>query len=303
VFLGDDNKNGLNEKLIYARIIGFPRTGPHKDMAGHDINYIALSGILAMLPGPEKPLFPLNLAADFAGGGIMCALGILLALIERGKSERGQVVDTDMVQGTRYMASFPLMHAFFEKSSLMSGPRGTNILDGGAPFYGVYTCKDGGWMSVGCLEPQFFQAFLQNFTSNLPKNFASSDGWRPDLSVQGDRNAWPKLAQFIKEGFLTNTRGYWTEVFHGTDSCTVPVLSPKEAGVSSSMIPLPHPQVQGSKPPPGFGSSIVSVLEPGTHMLEILQDMGLNRAQIQQLATDGALGLEARGNVNIKTKL
>ncbi|KAF8962787.1 CoA-transferase family III domain-containing protein [Flammula alnicola] len=126
LFLGDGSdgrRKGLNEKLIYARIVGFPRIGPYKDMAGHDINYLALSGVLAMLPGADKPTFPLNIAADFAGGGVMCAVGILLALMERGRTGRGQVVNTDMVSGTRYISSFPLIQSYLG-SGMLGGPRG-----------------------------------------------------------------------------------------------------------------------------------------------------------------------------------
>ncbi|KAF8738099.1 hypothetical protein AX14_011862 [Amanita brunnescens Koide BX004] len=225
VFLGNKEKKGLNEHLIYARIAGFPRTGPYKNMAGHDINYIALSGILSMLPGTdEKPAFPTNLLADFAGGGLMCVLGILFALIERGKSGRGQVVDVDMVSGTRYLSSFPLLL----RHSLYSKPRGQNTLDGGAPFYSIYTCKDNGFMSLGCLEPQFFQAFINGFLKALPYGFALSDGWQPTIRSQHDRDEWSRLREFIELGFRTNSRQYWTEVFHDTDACAVPVLSPEE---------------------------------------------------------------------------
>ncbi|KAK0500506.1 CoA-transferase family III domain-containing protein [Armillaria luteobubalina] len=288
VFLGQE---GLNRRLIYARVVGFPRSGPHKGMAGHDINYLALSGILSMLPGTsDKPEFPLNILADFAGGGLTCALGILLALIERGKSGLGQIVDTDMVSGVRYLSSFPLLLSL-NRSGFFEGPRGTNILDGGAPFYGVYTCKDGGWMSVGCLEPQFFQTFLGIFTKSLPKEVSTLDGWKPSADSQLNRKEWPILKQFLEEGFLSETRQYWTTKFQGTDACTVPVLTLEEAGeldASGSLIPQPHPRLASLEHKPSFRST-VWVLMPGEHTGSILREMGVSESMWRQLLLEGAI--------------
>ena len=194
-----------------------------------------------MLPGTdEKPAFPTNLLADFAGGGLMCVLGILLALIERGKSGRGQVVNVDMVcyhvqedhgmlihglqvSGTRYLSSHPLLLALL-RQPIYSKPRGQNTLDGGAPFYSIYTCKDSGLMSLGCLEPQFFQAFIDGFLKALPNGFALADGWQPTIRNQHDRGEWPRLREFIELGFKTNTRQYWTDAFHGRFSFA-PILN------------------------------------------------------------------------------
>ncbi|RDB26373.1 Alpha-methylacyl-CoA racemase [Hypsizygus marmoreus] len=299
VFLGDGEKKGLNEKLIYARIVGFPRTGPQKDMAGHDINYLALTGVLAMLPGEGKPAFPLNLLADFAGGGVMCAVGILLALIERGKSGRGQVVNTDMVSGARYIAAFPLLHSLVPDSQYFGNKRGSNVLDGGAPFYDVYTCKDGGWMSVGCLEPQFFSAFIRTFLPALPENFSLPDGWRPSLETQGNHDDWPKLRAFMEKGFLRNTRDYWADVFQGTDACALPVLTPKEALASEpvgSQFPMAHPKISGSQPLKAQTGDLGSfkLLDPGSHTNEILAELNYSEKERNGLALDGALGEEAR---------
>ena len=187
-----------------------------------------------MLPGsPEKPSFPLNILADFAGGGMMCVLGILLALFERAtKSGKGQVVDVDMVWGTtsftsslaltpsqqvsraRYVSLFPLVHASQGSGSQMfSRPRGQNLLDGGAPFYDVYTCSDGLWMSVGCIEPQFFRTFINRFTEGLGPDFSLE--WQPSPETQMNRGEWPKLRKFLTDGFRSKTRDYWTHVFQG----------------------------------------------------------------------------------------
>jgi len=188
-----------------------------------------------MLPGKDKPYFPLNLVADFAGGAMMCVNGILLALIERGKTGRGQIVDVDMVRspalwivrcterwlqvsGTRYLSSFPLILSHF-RMPLFHGPRGTNVLDGGAPFYNTYTCKDGRWMSVGCIEPHFFRIFLEIFMGALPLDFDPCHGWKPEPSTQFNPQEWSKLGEYISKGFLTQSRDFWSKIFLGLFSC------------------------------------------------------------------------------------
>jgi len=294
-FLGNGTSPGLNERLIYARMVGFPREGPHKDMAGHDINYLALSGVMSLLPG-TKPLFPLNILADFAGGGLTCALGILLALIERGKSGRGQVVDADMVSGTRYLSSFPLLGFLVPSSGINIGPRGSRLLDGGAPFYSIYTCQDGRWMSVGCLELAFFRIFIEGFAKALPSAF-SLEGWTPSLDAQFDRDEWPKLKAYLTKGFAMFPRDYWAEVFHQTDACALPVLSYEEAAAldaSSSPFPVPHPRVVSSSPqvppvPRNVGPESLS-LEPGQHTREVLIELGLKDAQLEEMEREGAIG-------------
>ncbi|KAF8071702.1 CoA-transferase family III [Lyophyllum atratum] len=306
VFLGDGKNQGLNPKLIYARIVGFPRTGPQKDMAGHDINYIALSGALAMLPGSEKPAFPLNLLADFAGGGLICVLGVLLALIQRGKSGRGQIVNADMVSGARYVAAFPLIHSLLPASHLFGNERGKNVLDGGAPFYDIYVCKDDRYMSVGCLEPQFFKVFINTFLAALPNGFLVADGWRPTSQTQADHDEWPKLRDFLTKGFKTNTRDFWADVFQGTDACALPVLSPEEARSSTSPetpFPLAHPQVAGSEPQKSSPGEKLYLLSPGEHTREVLEELKLTEAEIRQLAIDGAFGEEGSSVIRSGHKL
>ncbi|KAG2017878.1 CAIB/BAIF family enzyme [Coprinopsis cinerea AmutBmut pab1-1] len=292
VFLGDGTKAGLNERLIYARIVGFPREGPYKDMAGHDINYAALSGALAMLPGTSsKPSFPLNILSDFAGGGIMCALGILVALLERGKTGKGQVVNADMVTGTRYISSFPLIHALVPSSPLMGGPRGTNLLDGGAPFYNIYSCKDGGWMSVGCLEPEFFKVFLELFLGALPRDFTLA-GWRPTLATQRERSEWDKFAKFLEKGFLTKPRDEWAKLFMNTEACTVPVLTPKEAGkLARAPVPEVHPKVKtwNSTALQQKVSPSIGLLQPGKDTEQILDELGISDSERRRLVQEGAV--------------
>lgn len=199
-----------------------PRTQPTPLTQGHDINYIALSGILSMFPGAGKPSFPLNILSDFAGGGLICAMGIVLALLARGTSGKGQIVDVDMVSGARYVSMFPLLHYAVQGSSAFGRAeedggdgRSTGLLDGGAPFYDVYNCKGGNWISVGCLEPQFFKAFILRFVEALPETFIQDFGWVPDESTQSKQKEWPRLRSFMEKGFLTKARDEWTAVFAG----------------------------------------------------------------------------------------
>ncbi|TKA83583.1 hypothetical protein B0A55_00399 [Friedmanniomyces simplex] len=164
----------LNPRVIVARMTGFRRDGKYKDMAGHDINYIAVSGVLSMLGRKgEKPYAPGNLIGDFAGGGAVCFMGILLALVQRERTGLGQVVEANMVDGSAFMASMP---RFAAKTPTWAAERGTNMLDGGCPYYDTYETKDGKFMAVGALEPQFFAALLEG----LGISEAEIDGNRLD---------------------------------------------------------------------------------------------------------------------------
>ncbi|EJD06906.1 CoA-transferase family III [Fomitiporia mediterranea MF3/22] len=299
VFLNEEI--GLNKKLIYARIHGFTRNGPYRDVAGHDINYIALSGALSMLPGtPEKPAFPVNLLADFAGGGLTCALGILLALQSRNTTGKGQIVETDMVSGSRYVSSFPLLHSLIPNDLNFGNPndnakenwkngRGTKILDGGAPYYNVYTCADGRWMTVGCLEAQFFRVFIEKFVDALPQSYLKEQGdWRPTMEMLTNEEHWPRFRAFLDGGFRTKTRDEWASVFHGSDACAVPVLSPEEAAkAAGSPIPAPHPILSESQPAP---PKEFTLLKPGQHTEEILNELGISGTTLAELVRSGAIG-------------
>jgi len=284
---------------------------------------------MQMLPGKDKPFFPLNLVGDFAGGGLMCVVGILLALIERGRTGRGQVVDVDMVtnrssndnqclpwfqvSGTRFLSSFPLILTQL-RLPIFHGPRGTNILDGGAPFYNTYTCQDGRWMSVGCLEPQFFKIFIETFVDVLPQDFNPCGGWKPDFTTQLKREEWPNLEVYITKGFLTQPRDFWARLFFGmwpfirqasdgvhrnlcqtgTDACAVPVLSPDEASKETTVVPLPHPQLSNSaKMRHGIGAENL-LINPGTHTGEILHDLGIDNERVQELKKEGVFGKGCR---------
>lgn len=211
----------LNPRIVVARMTGFRRDGKYKDMAGHDINYIAVSGVLSMLGrAGEKPYPPGNIVGDFAGGGAVCFMGILLALMSREKTGRGQVVEANMVDGSAFMASMP---RFAQSTPMWSKPRGTNMLDGGSPYYDTYETKDGKYMAVGALEPQFFAALIKG----MGIEDGSWGGKREDVKT------WPKMKEIFSRTFKSKTRSEWEAIFDGTDACCTPVLEQgelKEAG-------------------------------------------------------------------------
>lgn len=201
-----------NPRLIVARMTGFRRDGKYKDMAGHDINYIAVSGVLSMLGrASEPPYAPANIVGDFGGGGAMCFLGILLALLSRLRTGRGQVVEANMVDGSAYLATMPRL---LQRDPFWDQPRGQNILDGGSPFYQTYETKDsGGYFAVGALEPQFYAALLKGL------------GFRPEgVPSRDDRSNWPVLREMFARRFKEKTREEWEAVFDDTDACATPVL-------------------------------------------------------------------------------
>jgi len=185
-----------NLRLIIARLTGFRRDGPYADMAGHDINYLAVSGILSQLGRKDAPPYPpANILADFAGGGLMCAFGIMAALLSRGQTGKGQVVEANMVDGSAYLGTFM---RFSMKTSMWDAPRGENVLDGGCPWYQVYKCKDGGYMAVGALEPHFFAKLI--------------DGLGLEMSQDLDRANWPAITEDFQQRFLSKSRQEWARM-------------------------------------------------------------------------------------------
>ncbi|KZV64425.1 CoA-transferase family III [Peniophora sp. CONT] len=317
VWLGKENAKGENERLVFARIAGYKRDGPHRDLAGHDINYLAMSGVLSLLPGtPEKPSFPLNLLSDFAGGGLTCALGILVALFERVSSGRGQVVDADMVSGTRYLATYPFLHHTLRSPLFASADskRQLNVLDAGAPFYNVYTCSDWRPIAVGALEPHFFKTFLEGFLGAVPKTWLEREEWLPDLDVHGHKELWPKFKDFLERGFKLRTRDEWADTFAGTDACVTPVLAPSEAAAAhagrdyrtaeldfardtpQAYIASPAPSL--SRTPAHACNGPIRALEPGKHSWEVLAELGFESAKIDDLVRQGVVGA-----VDAKAKL
>lgn len=205
-----------NPQLIVARMTGFRRTGKYSTMAGHDINYLAVSGVLSMLgPSNTPPCAPANLLGDFAGGGAMCFLGILLALISRSRTGKGQIVEANMVDGSAYLATMPRLS---RDVPLWNRPRGENLLDGGSPFYATYETKDKGkYFAIGALEPQFYAALLKGLDLN-------SD----DIPARKNRDNWPALRSIFEKRFKEKTRDEWEAIFDGTDACATPVLEQGE---------------------------------------------------------------------------
>jgi alpha-methylacyl-CoA racemase len=224
---GPEELHKINPRLVYGRMTGWGQQGPLAAAAGHDIDYLAIAGALEPLGRPgQAPHAPINLLADFAGGGMLLAVGVLAALLERDRSGVGQVVDAAMVDGSALLMTF--LHGMVAAGAWRGG-RGENLLDGGAPFYDTYQASDGGYLAVGSLEPQFYAALLQGL---------ELDG--DDLPGQMDRKRWPELRRIFTERFATRTRDEWAEVFAKLDACVSPVLSPREAPEH------PHNQARGT---------------------------------------------------------
>ena len=216
--VGPDVCTDRNPRLVYGRMTGWGQDGPLAHDVGHDINYIALAGVLAHIgPTGGPPVPPINLIGDFGGGGLLLAYGVLAAIVERATSGKGQVVDAAMVDG-----SAMLMSLFFGLSAtgFWSDERGTNLLDGGAHFYGVYECSDGEYISIASYEPQFYAALCELLVPlGIPL----------DPATQMDQSAWPRLTAQMGGLFRTRTRGEWVQFFTGHDVCFAPVLTMNEA--------------------------------------------------------------------------
>jgi len=275
-----------NPGLVYARLTGFGQQGPYAAMAGHDINYIAMSGALSLLGREgENPTHPVNLLGDFAGGGMLCALGIMLALFERTQSGCGQIVDAAMVDGAANLSTFLFG---FHASGLWSERRGTNLLDTAAPFYDTYKTSDGGYLAVGAIEPQFYTALL--------RGLGLED---EDLPHQMDRSSWPALKQRFGKIIATKTRDQWTQIFDGSDACVCPVLTLDEAprhphnverqtfyrGVQGHDSPAAAPRLSRT---PGRASDRAPA--PGKNTDDVLISIGLSEHEIGELRAQGVAG-------------
>lgn len=210
--LGPDTCAARNPRLVYARMTGWGQDGPLSQRAGHDLNYLSLTGALHAIGEPGgKPVVPLNLVADFGGGSMFLVTGVLAALVERAVSGRGQVVDVAMVDGVSQLMS--MTWAMWSAGGWRD-QRGTNLLDGGAPFYDTYACADGRWVAVGAIEPQFYAQLVAGL----------------DLTgLPGQYDDWPATRAAFTAAFATRTREEWAAVFAGTDACVTPVLSLAEA--------------------------------------------------------------------------
>jgi alpha-methylacyl-CoA racemase len=213
--VGPEACRARNARLVYARMTGWGQDGPLAHTAGHDLNYIGLTGALdAAGQSPDRPMFPANLLGDFGGGSTYLVIGVLAALLEARTSGEGQVVDAAIVDGTAHLGT---MLAGMRAGGAWDGPRGGNLLDGGAPFYDVYATADGRFMAVGPLEEQFYDELVERL---------GLDGKVPD---RYDPARWPELRAALAERFGERTQAEWTQVFEGSDACCTPVLTMAEA--------------------------------------------------------------------------
>ena len=249
--VGPQECHAVNPGLVYGRMTGWGQDGPMAARAGHDINYISLTGVLHAIGAGDRPAVPLNLVGDFGGGSMFLLAGVLAALWERQRSGAGQVVDTAMVDGASVLAQ---MVWAFRGVGAWTDDRSANLLDGAAPFYDTYTCADGQWIAVGALEPQFYAQFLAGL------GIAGED-----LPEQMDRSGWPRLRARFTEVIASRTRDEWTGVFAGTDACVTPVLSFGEAAAAPHItarqtvitldgIPQAAPAPRFSRTPPAMPS-------------------------------------------------
>jgi alpha-methylacyl-CoA racemase len=281
--LGPDEVLARNPRLIYARMTGWGQDGPLAQRAGHDINYLGLTGALHAIGPADKPVVPLNIGADFGGGAMYLLVGVLAALFERTSSGRGQVVDAAMVDGA---SSLITMVYGLLGTGLWRDERAANLLDGGAPFYDTYACADGRHVAVGALEPQFYAAFLNGL--GLPEELPGG---------QHDVEHWPEHRRRFTEMFATRSRDEWAEVYVGTDACVTPVLGLTEAPTH------PHLAARGTfveqdtgaqpGPAPRFsrtpGAVRGAASRPGADTREALAAWGFPPHEVDRLLTDGAI--------------
>ncbi len=281
--LGPADCQARNPRLVYGRMTGFGQTGPLAGAAGHDLNYIALSGVLHAIGGAGgKPVPPLNLVGDYGGGALYLAFGVMAALFERQRSGRGQVVDAAMVDGAASLAAiFYGLHA----AGQWDAPRGENLLDGGAPFYDSYETADGRWVSLAALEPKFFAPLAQAL--GLDARF---------VQRQYDRRLWPEMRAAIAAAVRQRTRDAWCALLEGSDACFAPVLDFDEAprhhhahergafvDVGGVLQPAPAPRFD--RTPAGHPRPAPEV---GQHTEELLREAGCSADEIAALRAAGS---------------
>ena len=281
--VGPDESIKANPRLVYGRMTGWGQTGPLAHAAGHDINYLSLSGALHAIGEPGgKPVVPLNLVADCGGGAMLLVVGVLAALTEARNSGKGQVVDAAMTDGSALLMT---MMYTLKAMGQWGQTRGSNLLDGGAHFYDTYRCADGKYISIGPIEPQFYALFLQKT--------GITD---PDFSQQWDRARWPELKTRVAEHLATRTRDDWCAVFEGSDACVAPVLDMDEAPEH------PHNRARGTfievggvtqpAPAPRFSRSPPASPRPpqvGATGEDVLADWGFTPDAIDGLRRAGAI--------------
>jgi alpha-methylacyl-CoA racemase len=284
--LGPDDCLARNPKLVYGRMTGWGQTGPYAPTAGHDINYIALSGTLDLIGRKgEPPLAPLNLVGDFGGGGMLLAYGVVCGLLESGRSGKGQVIDAAMVDGAALLSG--MIHGM--RYSGIWGERGTNLLDTGAWFYEVYQTSDGKYISFGSIEPQFF-AEMVGLTG-------LADDGSGEVPNQHDAAGWPDMKERMAALVRTKTRDEWCRILEGSDACFAPVLNPDEAAehphnagratfVRPEGVLQPAPAPRFSRTPPEIAGPPA---RPGEHTDATLTEWGFGDDEVAKLRAAGAI--------------
>jgi alpha-methylacyl-CoA racemase len=282
--VGPDDCLARNPRLVYGRMTGWGQEGPYAAEAGHDITYAAVAGALAHIGrAGQPPTPPLNLVADFGGGGMLLALGVVAAVLSAQRTGAGQVVDAAMVDGVAL-----LMAPFFMalRSGFFTDERGTNLLDSGAPFYECYACADGRYVAVGALEPQFYAALLAGL------------GVDPtELGDQNDRANWPAMRARFTAAFAARTRDEWVAHFAGRDACVAPVNTTEEtfadAHMSARGTVVEPGGVPQPRPAPRFSATPATLDRPppqaGEHTDELLAELGCDAAEVAGLRSSGAV--------------
>jgi len=283
--LGPDALLAINPRLVFGRMTGFGQEGPMAPRAGHDINYIALAGVLHTIGRKgEPPMPPLNLVGDFGGGGMLLGFGVVCAMLEAQRSGKGQVVDAAMVDGAATLMS--AIFGFYAQGTWKE-ERGVNILDTGAPYYNVYETSDGKWVAIGSIEKSFYQDLLTRLglaNENLPE--------------QLDESGWPVLAKRFAETFRTKTRAEWEKIFEGSDACFAPVLSMAEAA------DYPHNKIRKTftslggvvqpSPAPRFSRTVPEIGRPpreaGQDTNTVLAEFGFAEGEVADLTRRGIVG-------------
>ena len=275
--LGPDVALKRNPKLVFGRMTGWGQTGPYASAAGHDMNYIAITGALHAIGTADKPVPPLNLVGDFGGGALYLAFGLLAGVIQARESGRGQVIDCAMSDGA---ASLMAMFYGFKASGAWKEERRQNLLDGGAHFYDTYQCSDGKWISIGSIEPQFYALLLEK-TGITDPEFAS----------QMDRSKWPQLREKLAGAIAGKTQGEWCAIMDATDVCFAPVLdldeAPKHPHNAARQTFVEVAGVIQPAPAPRFSATPGAIQSPppaiGAHDREALGDWGFSIAEIDAL--------------------
>ncbi len=278
--IGPEEVFQRNPRLVYGRMTGWGQDGPLAPRAGHDINYIALAGVLhAFGRKGEAPVPPLNLVGDFGGGGMLLGFGVACALLEAARSGKGQVIDAAMVDGAALLAA---MFSGFLAAGSWSEERGANILDTGAPWYDVYETKDGKYVSIGAIEERFFEELVKKLRIE-------------DLPAQHDRSRWPEMRRAFSKTFKSKTRDEWCQVFEGSDACFAPVLSWSESRRDAHNVfrnsYVKMAEVEQPAPAPRFSRTPGEIKrippERGQAGSEALADWGFDAGEVKRLRSLG----------------